>query len=189
MRMSRVLLYFKLCRGRGNIKCFGKMDRQRLLIGAPMHSILYSHTRPITASSSQISPSPIRLRSHFKHLDGYNTHIYSWTNTPKGVVGTFPESKVSIFREILQVIRFRDANLPSLPIYVTEFGWDSFGAEEACLPPMTRCVSEWSQAVYLVRGLLMLSRLGMQRASLFFFANTDGVGGGKGGRQVRHRRR
>jgi hypothetical protein len=41
---------------------------------------------------------------------------------------------------------------------------------------MTRCVSEWSQAVYLVRGWLMLSRLGMQRASVFFYANTDGMG-------------
>ena len=30
----------------------------------------------------------------------------------------------------VQLIRFRDANLPSLPIYVTEYGWDSEGGGE-----------------------------------------------------------
>ena len=91
---------------------------------------------------------------------------------------------MSIFREILQIIRFRDANLPSLPIYVTEYGWDSPGGGEVCYSQMTRCVSEWDQAVYLARGLLMLARLGMQRATVFFYANTNGKGGDKGGKQV-----
>ena len=99
-------------------------------------------------------------------------------------MGTFPESKVSIFREILKIIRFRDANLQSMPIYVTEYGWDSPGGGEECFAEMTRCVSEWDQAVYLVRGLLMLSRLGMQRATMFFYANTDGVSDNMGGKQV-----
>ena len=127
-------------------------------------------------------------RSHFAHLDGYNVHLYSWAHTPRSArTGWHPESRVSNFGDIIKHIRFRDLNLPRLPVYVTEFGWDSAGAGEDCDPEvMPTCVSEHAQAVYLIRATLMFARLGVQRATVFFYANTDAktsanaYGGGSG---------
>ena len=52
---------------------------------------------------------------------------------------------------------------------MTEWGWDSDGAGEAC--KASECVSEHAQALYGVRGLLILIRMGVQQATWFFYAN------------------
>jgi len=78
------------------------------------------------------------------------------------------------------MFRFRDRNAPGLPIYLTEFGWDSAGGGETCNPPPERasdppfpeCVSERSQAIYAVRGALVLARKGFARLTWFFYGNS-----------------
>ena len=107
--------------------------------------------------------------THVEVIDGLNTHLYSWTSTAKGRTGVHPESKVSIMHEILGQLRFRDANMPGLPLYVSEWGWDSAGGDESC--EMPECVSEHSQAVYAIRSTLLFARLGVARLSWFFYAN------------------
>jgi len=70
---------------------------------------------------------------------------------------------------------------PALPVHLTEWGWDSAGGGQSCDPPPERstrapfpeCVSERSQALYAVRGALVLARKGLSRATWYFYANTD----------------
>jgi hypothetical protein len=110
--------------------------------------------------------------SHFPYLDGLNTHVYSFSSNDGGRVSLPPESTVSAMRrELLNIITFRDAFLPTLPVYVSEFGWDSDGGGEDCLFP--ECVSERAQALYAVRSILLFARLGVERSTWFFASNVE----------------
>jgi Secretion system C-terminal sorting domain len=91
-------------------------------------------------------------------LDGYNLHLYSFVKDTAQFVYTYPESEQSLFRgELLDMIKYtgRTDNL-----YVTEFGWD---ANKGCTP----CVTEEAQASYILRGLCLLARAGVARATVF----------------------
>jgi len=119
--------------------------------------------------------------THVKYLDGLNVHAYSWTQTTRARTGVYPEHNMSTLHSVNSLLRFRDQVLPGLPVYLTEWGWDAAGGGETCNPPPERasqapfpeCVSEQSQALYAVRGALVLARKGLSRASWFFYANTD----------------
>jgi len=118
--------------------------------------------------------------SQVAYLDALNAHAYSWIQTPVGQVGVHPEHNMSTIHTVNSLIRFRDAVLPGLPVYLTEWGWDSAGGGEGCNPPVgissganfTQCVSELAQAVYAVRGLLVLARKGLSRLTWYFYGNT-----------------
>ena len=102
---------------------------------------------------------------------------FSWRYDAPGRSGVWPESRVSVFSEVLRLFSFRDANFPSLPIFLTEFGWDSDGGGDTC--EMPECVSEVAQARYIVRALLMMAGINnIPRASVFFYANTDSSSSG-----------
>lgn len=57
------------------------------------------------------------------------------------------------------MMSWRDANMPGKPVWVTEWGWDAHLPEEACT--ITQCVSQHAQALYALRGLLVLARKGV----------------------------
>ncbi|HXH18187.1 MAG TPA: discoidin domain-containing protein [Chitinophagales bacterium] len=106
-------------------------------------------------------------------IDGLNVHHYSYAYNEQGRrVGVNPEHSQSSIRAILNDIRFRDANLPGKKIYVTEWGWDSDGAGEACTH--SECVTEKTQALYAVRGAMFFIRLGADRLCWFNYANGKG---------------
>ena len=106
-----------------------------------------------------------------KYLDGINVHYYSWVHQPDGTrISVHPEHPGTELRGILNDIRFRDKNMPGKPIYLTEWGWDSDGADEPCTH--SECVSEKAQALYAVRSLMFFARLGIDRMTWFFYANT-----------------
>jgi hypothetical protein len=63
--------------------------------------------------------------------------------------------------------------MPGTPIYMTEWGWDHDGAGEDCTH--SECVSETEAVAYFTRGALMLLRTQVQRADIYFYANTGGV--------------
>ncbi len=104
------------------------------------------------------------------YLDVLNTHAYSYTYAADGKrTGVPPENPTSSINQVRNFLRFRDANLPNMPVYLTEWGWDSAGAGENC--NANECVSERAQALYGLRGALLLSRLGLDRLTWFFYAN------------------
>ncbi|EKX55234.1 hypothetical protein GUITHDRAFT_99015 [Guillardia theta CCMP2712] len=119
-------------------------------------------------------------QTHIKYLDGLNTHLYSYVQTTVGRKGVHPEHPMSSIHAADWMFRFRDRNAPGLPIYLTEYGWDSAGGGETCDPPAERatdppfpeCVSERSQAIYAVRGALVLARKGYARLTWFFYGNS-----------------
>mmetsp|Transcript_5877 Transcript_5877/g.6091 ORF Transcript_5877/g.6091 Transcript_5877/m.6091 type:complete len:1210 (+) Transcript_5877:764-4393(+) len=119
--------------------------------------------------------------NHIKYLDGWNIHTYSWIQTSQGRTGIYPEHSLSTLHSVNSLIRFRDSNTPNLPIYLTEWGWDSAGGGEDCNPPPERssdspfpeCVSEDAQALYAIRGALVLARKGLSRLTWYFYGNTQ----------------
>ncbi|XP_013381729.1 uncharacterized protein LOC106152620 [Lingula anatina] len=105
-------------------------------------------------------------------IDVLNSHHYSFHHRNDGVrTAVHPEHPDSTFNGIRNVLRWRDANLPGKPVWVTEWGWDAPGLGEICAT--SECVSNEAQAIYGVRGLLILTRLGVERATWFFYANTE----------------
>ncbi|XP_061172528.1 uncharacterized protein LOC133181894 [Saccostrea echinata] len=106
-----------------------------------------------------------------KNLSAINFHTYSYVSSFTGArVGVHPEHPESSFNSLRNMVRWRDTNLPSHPLWVTEWGWDAPTAGENC--PFSECVTEAEQAVYGVRGLLILSRSVVDRVTWFFYANT-----------------
>ncbi|VDI22811.1 Hypothetical predicted protein [Mytilus galloprovincialis] len=101
-----------------------------------------------------------------------NFHTYSFRTNSHGVrIGTYPEHSDSSFNSIRNIVRWRDSNMPSKPIWVTEWGWDADGKGESCTFP--ECVSEAAQALYGIRGLLILARSNVQKVTWFFYANSQ----------------
>lgn len=105
-------------------------------------------------------------------IDGFNTHLYSYATNNKGEqVAVHPEHPASEMRGLLNVLRFRDHNLPGKEVHVTEWGWDSSSEAADCTHPV--CVSEEAQAAYAVRGMLWLYRMGVDKMHWYFFADEN----------------
>ncbi len=105
-------------------------------------------------------------------IDGINIHHYSYTYDNTGTrIAVHPEHPESAMHAAVNDIRFRDKNLPGKKIYLSEWGWDSDGAGEACT--FGECVSEYEQAIYGVRGAMMFIRLGIDRITWYFYGNQD----------------
>ncbi len=103
-------------------------------------------------------------------LDGINVHAYSYLNSQNGKrMGIHPEHPQSTFWEINNMVRWRDQNMPGKKIYLSEWGWDSDGGGEDCTH--SECVPEYAAAVYAIRGALIAGRLGVERATWYYYAN------------------
>ncbi|WP_162340167.1 T9SS type A sorting domain-containing protein [Cyclobacterium salsum] len=106
------------------------------------------------------------------YLDGINLHLYSYIRNEAGIrLAVHPEHPASEMRALFAGLRFRDHNMPGKEVHVTEWGWDASSANETA--SNSEAVSAISQAVYAVRGLLWLSRMGVDRAHWYFYANVD----------------
>eukprot|EP00767_Chilomastix_cuspidata_P002836 gnl/Chilomastix_cuspidata/2964.p1 GENE.gnl/Chilomastix_cuspidata/2964~~gnl/Chilomastix_cuspidata/2964.p1 ORF type:complete len:1213 (+),score=69.53 gnl/Chilomastix_cuspidata/2964:83-3721(+) len=134
----------------------------------PSMQVMAGHLRTSQDLADALSVDTVSL------LDAMNIHAYSFRGGSEGKLGEHPESIVSSFRKLNQFARFRDINMPGQPLYLTEWGWDSEGANEACTS--STCVSEQLQALYLVRGAMIAARAGVERANVFFYANTYNCG-------------
>ena len=117
--------------------------------------------------NARITPDVLPL------LDGINIHHYSYnshnTYTQKALQ---PESSSSVFWEILDAIKWRNAHLPGKKIFLSEWGWDSPGGGEDCTH--NQCVREDDAASFLIRGALIAHRLGIDRATWFYYGNETG---------------
>jgi len=105
------------------------------------------------------------------NIDGVNIHAYCWANDSTGArVAVEPESPVSEFRSITNMIHWRDVNMPNKKVIVSEWGYDIDSPSEPCIH--SECVSERAGAVYTARGALILQRWGVDEATIFWFANS-----------------
>ena len=117
--------------------------------------------------NARITPEVLPL------LDGVNVHHYSYnshnTYTQKALQ---PESAGSVFWEILDAIKWRNTHLPGKKIFLSEWGWDSAGGGEDCTH--NQCVREQDAAAFAIRGALIAHRLGVDRATWFYYGNESG---------------
>ena len=110
--------------------------------------------------------------SNSKDIDGLNTHIYSYTFNYNGDrIAVNPEDPRSEVWSINNLHRFSDVNLSGIPVFVTEFGYDSEGGGEDCTHDV--CISEFEQAIYGPRMALILYRLGVEQFYWYYFANVN----------------
>lgn len=106
-----------------------------------------------------------------RNVSVINFHTYSYVSSMTGArVGVHPEHPESSFNSLRNMVRWRDTNLPLHPLWVTEWGWDAPTTGENCT--FSECVTEAEQAIYGIRGLLILSRSMVDRVTWFFYANT-----------------
>ena len=106
------------------------------------------------------------------YLDGINLHAYSYLLDENGKrKSTYPEHQSSTFWEVLNAIEWRNQNMPNKKIYLTEWGYDGDGGGENCIH--SECLEEAAVANYSLRTLLICSRLGLDRATWYFFADSE----------------
>ncbi|KAL4458642.1 hypothetical protein ABPG75_013507 [Micractinium tetrahymenae] len=105
-------------------------------------------------------------------LGALNTHSYSMYTGLDGVRRqVHPEHRGSEFNGLNNFMRWRDANTPGKPVWLTEWSWDGHRPGEPCMS--TECVSQHAQAVYAVRGLMIIARKGIDQTHWFFYADGD----------------
>jgi len=108
--------------------------------------------------------------------DIVNIHIYAeiegWPTWRRGA----PEDPRTKFMEHLRsVLTWRVEHAPSKELWLTEFGWDASTKG----PPPTGDFAKWEgsteaqQAEWIVRAWLIAARLGLDRAYLYFFNDSD----------------
>ena len=107
-----------------------------------------------------------------ERMDGFNVHAYSYAPDffhREGAVG--PEHPLSTFGEAKNMLRWRDANAPGKPVYLSEWGYDYPGPDSDCTHPV--CVSPRMAAAYALRTLFYAQRLGLERITWYYFADEE----------------
>ena len=105
------------------------------------------------------------------NIDGVNIHAYCWDFDEAGDrISVAPEVGTSEFSSINSMIKWRDENIPNKKVIVSEWGYDIDSPNEPCIH--SECVSERAGAVYTARAALILHRLGVDEATIFWFANS-----------------
>jgi hypothetical protein len=79
-----------------------------------------------------------------------------------------PSSVVAV--GLHNMLAWRNANMPGVPVWVTEWGWDAYRPGDTC-GASTECVSQLAQAAYGVRGLSLMARKSVAQAHWFFYAS------------------
>ncbi len=113
--------------------------------------------------------------SSLSKIKGLNAHAYSFLNDRIGNRHSiYPEHPASKWNELNNLLRWRNTNAPQLPIYLTEFGYDSPGGGDECVH--SECTTEEEAAAYTLRSILLANRLGLKRADYYFFGNSERSG-------------
>ena len=113
-------------------------------------------------------------------LDGLwdilNIHCYAEVEPWPTWRRSYPEDPATKFAENVQhVLTWRDEHCAKKEVWVTEFGYDA-GTKA---PPPSGDFARWQrgteqqQAMWSVRSFLLLARLGVDRAHLYFFNDSD----------------
>jgi hypothetical protein len=108
--------------------------------------------------------------------DVLTTHTYAEAEPWPTWRRSYPEDpSIKYLKEVAALMKWRDANAPGKPIWVTEFGWDA----STKLPPPTGDFAKWQgnteeqQAYWLVRSVLLFMEMGVDRAYVYFFNDDD----------------
>ena len=107
-----------------------------------------------------------------ERLDGLNAHAYSYAPDFFGRAGAVgPAHPLSTFGEVKNLLRWRDANMPGKPVYLSEWGYDYPGPTSACTHAV--CVSPDTAVAYALHTLFYGQRLGLERLTWYYFADEE----------------
>jgi hypothetical protein len=106
----------------------------------------------------------IAARSSRGMFDVINFHWYAEGDDRDG--GKNPESG-GLVEAIDRMRAWRDAHAPGKPIWITEFGWDTYAQSDS--PRSKIYASEESAANYLLRAILMMQAHGIDRSFAFIY--------------------
>ena len=108
--------------------------------------------------------------------DIVNIHCYAEVEPWPTWRRSFPEDPATKFVEnVGHVLKWREEHAPMKEVWVTEFGFDASTKP----PPATGDFAKWQsstepqQAMWSVRSFLLLARMGVDRAHLYFFNDSD----------------
>lgn len=104
-------------------------------------------------------------------FDVLNFHMYASDHTN----AYSPENEEYGFEPAFsRLMSWRDRNLPGYPVWITEFGWDTY------LGPGNQhsytYAPEAVQANYLVRSMFLFMHLGLEKAFMFMATDSDSEG-------------
>jgi serine/threonine-protein kinase ATR len=142
--------------------------------GDPKLKILTATTQP---GSADIWSVPTEIFAGQEALyDALNVHIYSFVEGWPTWRRSYPEDPSIEYLKILErTFAWRDANAPGKEVWVTEFGYDASTQKPDPNGPMAKWVgvSDEVQAQWLIRSYLEFARLGVDRAYLYWFNDSD----------------
>ena len=108
--------------------------------------------------------------------DVLNIHCYAEVEPWPTWRRSYPEDPATKFVEnVGHVLKWRADHAPKKELWVTEFGFDASTKP----PPGTGDFAKWTsstgeqQAMWSVRSFLLLARMGVDRAHLYFFNDSD----------------
>ncbi len=126
--------------------------------------------------SGRYSKSMDIFAKHAVLWDVINIHNYAEAEPWPTWRRSYPEDAATKWIEnINHVVKWRDENAKGKEVWLTEFGYDA-GTKP---PPKTGDFAKWmssteeQQAMWTVRSFLILPRLGVDRAHLYFFNDAD----------------
>ena len=113
-------------------------------------------------------------------FDVLNVHTYAQLENWPTWRRSFPEDPKlpHYLQDVSDLCRWRDANAPGKPVWVTEFGYDSSTKPAAATGDFSKWVgvTDTQQAQWLVRSLLVFSTMPVERAYIYFFNDEDEPG-------------
>jgi hypothetical protein len=110
-------------------------------------------------------------------FDVLNVHTYALLENWPTWRRSFPEDPKlpHYLQDVSNLCRWRDANAPGKPVWVTEFGYDSSTKPAEATGDFSKWVgvTDTQQAQWLVRSLLVFSSMPVERAYVYFFNDED----------------
>jgi serine/threonine-protein kinase ATR len=108
--------------------------------------------------------------------DILNIHVYAEVEPWPTWKRSYPEDLTTKFvATVTEALAWRDAHAKGKDVWVTEFGYDATTKPNAKSGDFVKWQgsTEEQQAMWNVRSFLLLARLGVDRAHLFFFNDDD----------------
>jgi hypothetical protein len=100
--------------------------------------------------------------------DALNFHHYTFG----GDAGNSPE-EAGLRRWFEEIVAYRDAKLPGLEVWITEFGWDTHPDSRIAARAHDGYSIEEVQGQWLVRGYLAAAAAGVDRAVMYMLGDVD----------------
>jgi len=133
-----------------------------------------------TGKSGDYEKSVECVAQHPELFDVLNVHTYAQLEGWPTWRRSFPEDPKlpHYIQDVEALCRWRDAQAPGKPAWITEFGYDSSTKPAEQTGDFSKWigVNDTQQAQWLVRSLLVFSAMPVERAYIYFFNDDDKPG-------------